>query len=148
MSRANGTNGAMAEPTPRSAKEAPYCWAAKGVLRVIGERFQNSNKVPTARSVYLALCEIASDVQSESFRVKIALVADKAGVSYKTALEYLRELEIAGLVGVQRAKIEGSKLDAPSLYTLLPLCNSVTAVCSSDIPLCNGGVRPSVTEKG
>ena len=124
----------------RDIRDGPFAWFSKAVFRRILDRFAESNRVPVAVSVYVALCVLASDLQLEEFTVNIALIASKAGVSYKTALVYLRELEAAGLVGIKRSTVPGTKLDAPSTYTLLPLL-------PRDIPLCNKGSKPSVSER-
>ena len=131
----------------RSIRDNPFAWASKAALRRIQDRFEESDKVPVAISVYMALCVSASDVQREEFTVKIAQIASRAGVSYKTAHIYLCDLETAGLVNIKRSTVPGTKLDAPSTYTLLSVCSSDTARCSSDIPLCSRGVEPSFTER-
>lgn len=130
----------------RDIHDSPFAWFSKAVYRRILDRFTESDRVPVAVSVYVALCVLASDLQREEFTVKIAQIASYAGVSYKTAHLYLRELETAGLVGIKRSTVPGTKLDAPSTYMLLSVCSSDTAHCSSDIPLSNRGVRPLATE--
>ena len=131
----------------RSTRDGPFAWVSKAAMRRIQDRFAESDRVPVANSVYLALALIASDMQTENFTVKISLIASRAGVSYKTALGYLRELETAGVVGIRRSKVEGTKLDAPSTYILLPVCRDDTALCSTVIAVCNGGFNPSLSER-
>lgn len=143
----NGQHDGTTRPA-RDIHDGPFAWFSKAVFRRILDRFTESDRVPVAVSVYIALCVLASDLQREEFTAKIAEIASRAGVSYKTAHIYLRELEAAGLVGIKRSTVPGTKLDAPSTYTLLPLLRSdIAPLLHSDIPLCNRGVESSITEK-
>ena len=65
-------------------KDRPWCWCEKDALEMITETFSESNQSASARSVYVSLCQIASDEGSNTFTVNKALIAHKAGVSVKT----------------------------------------------------------------
>ena len=131
----------QAQRTRNISSRAPFCWQEKQALRSIRARFEDSNKTPYALAIYLALTELASDRQCETFQGGIATIAKKAGTSYKTTLEYLRELEVLGVIHIRRMTFAGSKLDAPAFYTLLELCKPDTPLCKVDIPLCNEGLK-------
>ncbi len=136
----------MSPATPRSAKDGPWAWASKEALRRICEHFAESNKVPSARSVYLAFCELASNEAAETFQVKVATVARFAGVSVRTVSDVLPELELIQVLAIDRKTIPGSKMDAPSVYTLLSVGNSFAPLGNNCIPLCNGPEQTSVAE--
>lgn len=139
-------NGSAAPaPRERNTKDSPFCWQHKIVLRRIRERFRDSNKTAHAIAIYAGLTEIASDQQKQRFQVSVAAIAEKAGTSYKTTLGFLRELDLLGVVRIERQTFPGSKLDAPAIYTLPALCSHDTPLGSADIPLCNGGVQPCTT---
>lgn len=72
-----------------------------------------------ALSVYDGLSELASDKHSETFTVSISQIAERAGVSYKTASKALNRFESLKLIEVQRNLVEGTKEHAPSTYTML-----------------------------
>ncbi len=76
--------GAPASPDTSRSINDPFCWQNKKVLTHITETFAESDRAASARSVYLALSEVASDEQSDTFQVSKALIAHKAGVSIKT----------------------------------------------------------------
>ena len=109
----------------RTLKDGPWCWQNKHVMKQITETFAETNKAPSARSVMVALTEIASDEQSETFTVSKALIAHKAGVSVKTAERMLAGLEQLGVVQITRDLCEPSPgagaIKSPNTYTLLPI---------------------------
>jgi hypothetical protein len=108
---------------PRSPKDGPFCWQTKTALRDIRKAFDSNGNVSSAISIYVALTEIGSDEQSEKFQTTIAHIAEKAGLSPRTAGPLLEGLEEIGLVSIQRNRIPDSKLKAPSTYTILPIGN-------------------------
>jgi hypothetical protein len=70
-----------------------------------------------ARSVYLALSEIASDKQSETFTVATLYIAQRAGVTSKTVQRVIKIFKRLGFVKVQGRSASGLKL--ANQYTLL-----------------------------
>ncbi len=133
------------EPARRTIRDGPFCWQGKEALRRIGEHFAESNKVASARSVYLALCELASNEASERFQAKVATVAKFAWVSPRTVHDVLPEMAFIKVVHIERRTIPGSKMDAPSFYTLTH-CNDCAPVGNGCIPLCNQPEQTSVAE--
>ncbi len=85
---------------------------------MIGEIFDATNDTASARSVYVALTQIASDEQSESFTRSIGDIAKMAGVSYKTAARILSRFEALRILEVRRNVVEGTREHSPSTYTL------------------------------
>ena len=135
-------------PNPRDITTASaWCWQEKAALRKITEVFSESGSAASARSVYVALTEIASDNQAEHFQEKVALIAHKAGVSVRTAGGLLQSLEQIGLVKITRQKLSGTKLDAPSIYRVLSLGNGCVAVGNDCSPPCNRPEQTSIAEK-
>jgi hypothetical protein len=109
----------------RQIKDAPFCWQHKESLQMIRDYITDGNgHSASALAIYLALTELASDQQSETFTATISQVKQRAGVSYRTAANFLKRLEANNLIAVQRSTIPGTKGNAPSTYTLLtPLGN-------------------------
>jgi len=122
----------------KPSKDRPWCWCEKVAVKMITETFSESKQSASARSLYLALCELASDKQSETFTANKALIAHKAGVSVSTAARLLNGLEELGLVKIDR-NVAAGVFKAPNTYTLL-------AIGHSDLSIGNGRKR-SKTDK-
>jgi hypothetical protein len=107
----------------RNIKNGPFCWQDKATLKLITETFAESNQAVSARSLYLALSELASDEQSETFKARKALIAHRAGLSVKTVERLLHGFEQLGLVKVDRglAKAGSGSIKSPNTYTLLAM---------------------------
>ncbi len=101
----------------------PWCWCSKGALKMITAQFAESNQAISARSVYVAMTELASDAASDTFTASKALIAHKAGVSYKTVERILHGLEVLALIKIDRNETAGV-FNAPNTYTLLPIRHS------------------------
>ena len=119
----------------KPCSQRPWCWQEKATLRRIRDVFGST--ATSAVAVYVALTEIASDAQSESFTRSIGEIAARARVSYRTASAILNGFEALKLLDVKRNTIEGTKLQAPNTYTLGNYC----------LPLGNGRQRPSLPRK-
>ena len=87
---------------------------------MITETFSEANQSASARSVYLALCQLASDEQSDTFTSRKALIAHKSGVSIKTVERILSDFEKLRVIKVHRNCAAGA-FKAPSTYTLLTI---------------------------
>jgi hypothetical protein len=118
----------------KPCKERPWCWQEKRVLRTIDNIFDATNDAAAARSVYLAMTEIASDEQSDTFTKPIANIARRAHVSYRTASEKLKRFEALEIIRVERNTIPGTRELGPSTYTLGNGC----------LTLGNGGLQASL----
>jgi len=103
-----------------SIKNGPFCWQNKATLTLITETFAESNQAVSARSLYVALTELASDEQSETFTASKALIAHKAGLSVKTVERLLRGFEEMGLVKIDRnsASATFGAIKSANTYTL------------------------------
>jgi len=78
---------------------------------------ENFGSVNAARSIYLALAEIASDRQSDTFDASHAEIAHRAGLSVATVKRVLPTFRDLGLVVIKRNSI--NKIERPSTYTLI-----------------------------
>jgi hypothetical protein len=107
----------------KPSKQRPWCWCEKTVLRVITETFAESSQAISARSLYLALCELASDNQSDTFTENKALIAHKAGLSVKTVERLLHGFEELALVRVDRnvSRTTSGSIKSANTYTLLAM---------------------------
>jgi molybdenum-dependent DNA-binding transcriptional regulator ModE len=114
---------------PRQIKDGPWCWQHKEKLTMITDIFDATNDVNSARTIYVALTEFASDNGNETFTVPIAQIARRAGVSYRTAFAILNRFESLKLIAVKRQLVEGTKERAPSTYTMLG--NQCITLCDS-----------------
>jgi hypothetical protein len=124
MKSSNPQHESNKRTSPRQIKDAPFCWQHKGTLKMIRDVFENGHgHAALALCVYVALTELASDNQSETFSARISEIARRAGVSYRTAFAFLKRFESVKLIAVKRLSVEGTKERLPSIYTLLPpLC--------------------------
>jgi hypothetical protein len=103
----------------RQINDGPFCWQSKTALTMIRNAINNEGgNTAYAIAVYVAVTELASDEQSETFSRYIANIARRAGVSYRTAAIYLKRLESCGLIGIERRFVEGSKERLSNVYTL------------------------------
>ena len=88
-------------------------------MKTIADVFDATQDIASARSVYIALSEIASDEGSEIFTRPIKQIADRAAVSYRTTASILTRFEALKLIAVERHVVEGTKERAPSTFTML-----------------------------
>jgi len=109
------------ENQERQIKDAPFCWLHKEPLEMIAETFSESDQAASARSVYLALTELASDNGSERFTATKALIAHRACLSISTTERLLKGFEQLNLVAITRNRIGAWK--QPNTYTLLTIRN-------------------------
>lgn len=101
----------------RSTEDGPWAWVNKQTLRTLTETFTESGQGASARTLYLALAELASDHQSESFTVAKALIAHKASLGVRLVTELLPKLESMSVITIDRHAANG--MDLPSTYTLI-----------------------------
>jgi len=125
----------------KPGKKRPWCWQEKQILRTIGDIFDASNDVASARSVYVAITEIASDEQSDTFTRPIAEIERRAGVSRRTVASMLNRFEELKIIRVKRNMIPGTRFQAPSTYTL---CNHCLSLGNHCLPLGNSRLQPSL----
>ena len=100
-------------------KHEPYCWLEKPKLRNIGDAFAEGKigSLAAARSVYLALSEIASDRQSDTFIAATLYIAQRAGVISKTVQRVTKILRRLGFLRMKGRSANGLKL--ANEYTLI-----------------------------
>jgi hypothetical protein len=137
----NVTASTVADPIPdrhgaRSMSDGPWCWVSKSALRKIREAFDDSTYLDQALAVYLALCELASDHQSESFQVRKRTIQERSGVSLRRVGEILPRLKQVGVLGWIQNQIAGSKELSPNTYTMLPSCTDSTTSCNEGTRSC------------
>src|SRR5436305_8286218 len=102
----------------KPSKREPFCWIEKPKLRMIGDVFsENSGSVKSARSVYLALAEIASDKQRDTFDANQQEIATRAGLSVPSVKRLLPVFRQLGLIKIKRNSING--FETRSTYTLV-----------------------------
>jgi hypothetical protein len=111
------------ESKPRQIKDGPWCWQHKSVLRMITDTFSESDQAASARSLYVAMTELASDNESDTFTATKALIAHKAGLSVSTVQRLLNGFEQLGVVRIERgfAERNSGAIRAPNTYTLLSI---------------------------
>lgn len=101
------------------AKREPFCWLEKRKLRIIADVFGEGRlgALTSARSVYLALSEIASDRQNNTFIVTTSYIAQRAGVASKTVRRVIKILKRLGFLKARPRSANGLKLAYE--YTLI-----------------------------
>jgi hypothetical protein len=134
------------ESKPRQIKDAPFCWQHKGALTMIRDVFENGHGIAAIPiSVYVALTELASDAQSETFSAPISEIARRACVSYRTAFSFLKRFEDVKLIAVNRSTVPGTKEHAPSTYTML--CTPCLTLCKRDARRLPKGIKNQKNQK-
>jgi hypothetical protein len=100
-------------------KREPFCWLEKRKLRKLAEIFAEGRlgSLAAARSVMLALSEIASDKQSDTFTASTSYIAQRAGVTSKTVQRTIKTFKRLGFVKSQPRSANGLKL--ASEYSLI-----------------------------
>jgi hypothetical protein len=100
-------------------RREPWCWLEKKKLRILSDVFGEGRhgSLAAARSVMLALSEIASDRQSETFTASTSYIAQRAGVTSKTVRRMVKTFKKLGFVSVQSRSANGLKI--ASEYTLI-----------------------------
>ena len=101
----------------RNLKDGPFDWASKAAKRMIRQKVADMRNGASILGVYGALCELASDNQSEVFDAQHKEIADKALVSISTVKRALPVLEELVAVKITPNDRPRSKLKAASTYT-------------------------------
>ncbi len=111
--------------TPR-AIAPPFAWQHKPAIWRIREAFDCTTYLDQALAVYLVLCELASDEQSETFTVSRRKIAERSGVSLRRVSDILERFKQINLLIWNQNRIEGSKELGHSTYTLMssPACTT------------------------
>lgn len=109
----------------KPCKERPWAWIEKAIVRMIRDVFDATNDVALALALYLALTEIASDEQSDTFTKPISEIAKRAGMSYRKAWSILQRFLALKIITIQCNTVTGTKLQSPSTYTLCTACISL-----------------------
>ena len=116
---------------PIKGKREPFCWLGKPQLRTMADVFTEGKigSLAVARSVYLALSEVASDKQNDTFTVATSYIAQRAGVTPKTVRRVIKILTRLGFLKVQGRSASGLKL--ASQYTLVRSNGSIGPIYPS-----------------
>lgn len=84
-----------------------FCWQEKAALRLIREKFKPSERA-TALAIYSTLTELASNNQTDEFKVKRQTVGAMVGRSSVRSVDhYLDSLSDIGLVDTRPLVIDG-----------------------------------------
>jgi hypothetical protein len=119
------------------SRNRPYCWQEKAVRRAIRDVFDVDGQKASALEIYSALCEIASNEQSDTFTASHDKIASFAGLVGKTSKRIMPTFEKMEIVHVQRNGSDG--LQTSSTYTLLP-CPSI--FCPQGLKVPAQGQKP------
>lgn len=125
---------------PRLSQRNGYFPIYKSDHALIRERMGATETGATALATLCGLHHLANDKgpKVSSIEANIALIAHVAGVSYRTALARIGDLEKLGLLSIVRVIPKGRKQpSAASTYTLCThetVCNSRTRGYASDEP--------------
>jgi hypothetical protein len=100
-------------------KREPFCWLEKRKLRKLADAFEGGRlgSFTAARSVMLALSEIASDRQNDTFVVAVSYIAQRGGVTPKTVSRMTKTFKRLGFLKIRPRSENGLKLS--SEYTLI-----------------------------
>lgn len=103
------------KPTRSRTPEPPYAWTSKDACRIIRNGLDGDTLKGFSLAIYHALCEIASDTESEQFKTlqsHIGIIA--GGFSTRTVQRCLPQLRELGVIGYETPKLKG-----PITFTLL-----------------------------
>ncbi len=131
------------ENLPWTPDGVPFVWVSKDALQRIVEGVEDAS---SAMLVYLALCRIACNENSAGFVKPVAYIAQLATVSRRTVERRLEDLERLKLVFVDRRRIDGTKANDLSRYTLATLSRKVTSQ-SRNLTSQNGQLRDAVSRE-
>jgi DNA-binding IscR family transcriptional regulator len=96
-------------------RREPFCWQEKATLRMITDVYSASGA--TARSVYVAMTEIASDRKSDVYDASHPEIAHRAGTSVSSVQRVLPTLVKLGCIKIRRNSINGIQIR--STYTII-----------------------------
>jgi len=124
-----------------NARREPFCWLEKRKLRNIAEVFAEGRlgSLAAARSVILALSEIASDKQSDTFTAATSYIALRAGVTSKTVRRMIKTFKRLRFLRVQPRSENGLKI--ANEYTLIRGNAAVGPIYPSLGKACKTGLR-------
>lgn len=103
--------------------EPPYCWQNKEVRRHIREQLNGEGTVCSVLSLYDALTEIASNMESEQFEAGQPYIGTIAGISGRTVRRNEKILEELGIVKIIRPSLRGH-----NTYILLAFGHNVQSL--------------------
>lgn len=136
----------MTEPltiVPRGTKcERAFAWQSKRALRLIRGGKGKTQHRYLHLAVYQALTEIASDEEAAVFQCYAADIARKASMGVRSVFNVLPDLEACGVLSVRPIKIEGTKANDMSEYTLLAMQTRVKQPAEGS---CTGNQTSSCT---
>lgn len=108
-------------PNESKRRKQPFCWIEKPKLRMIDDVFSENTglgSLESARSIYLALAEIASDYgRDDNLEISQAVIARRAGVCVTTVKRILPTLVRLKFLKVKRNSVHG--MMTRSTYTLV-----------------------------
>jgi hypothetical protein len=91
------------ETQVRIFREQPFGWFDKPIMRHLREKYgKDKKKFIALRATYLAICEMASDFESNPIYAFNKTVGTYAGLSREAAGKYVKMLEREGLIQKQR----------------------------------------------
>ena len=102
------------------------------------DAFSETNNLPSAYAVYMALCITASNEQSDVFTINKNRIAFRAGLSIRSVAGVLDQFEAMGLIEVKRQEVQGSHLKGPSTYKLLKVQAENSSIGNGCISIGNG----------
>lgn len=127
MSDEEANSGAQGVRSRKPSDEGGWCWAARDALEVVNAVAAETNQVPLARSVYVALTQMAPKSAPPVFDAKRVVVATLAGVRIRSLDAANQILAKAGAIRYERVT-DGRGMDVCLRYTLLSVRNKCTAV--------------------
>lgn len=105
------------KPHLRHTDDGNWFWCSKKALRAIRENIDNSPQVASCCCVYVALCEIANEKESEVFQTTHAFLSLRTGFSARTVRSRVADLRDLELIRVRVSQ----KKRGPSTYEMLSM---------------------------
>ncbi len=135
-----GCTGSLDKPsTARPARQGASWYPGQflkfpaGALERIEQTIETEN-VPSAVALYVAFVRLADRDGRATMAWPVGYLAKTASLSRRTVLRRLADLEKAGVVTVERTKIEGTFANGVSHYTLATLSHEVVSLSHQVVP--------------
>jgi len=136
------TSGTITVPGLLSKQEKDHggWWAiSEHSFRLIERTLDDPAERRKAKTAFVTLHRVANLKGLTTFTAQISSLARDMDFSYRHAAEALDILEVIGLCTIKRAQVTGTKLKAPSEYTVFPpIVQKVTSIVptenSAEIP--------------
>lgn len=130
----NADEPASADRGKPSDSDGGFCWQNKLLLNHVADAAEADARVSAsaARSVYLALTQLSSDIYGQPVVTSVSEISFVARISNNTTAKSLDLLFEAGFIHITKNVFANTAFKAPSTYSLLKHNGSICNYCLSN----------------